>query len=301
MNRFEYQEVHLTQLCRYVPSISTDEMSEDFFMSRVSSGAELKMLDHPFRFDGYFAYFCVKGKFDVEINMRKIEIAEGSLLLYVPGNIVTLCNFQDVEKSQFVVVAVSRRIMQNAKIDFSKLYDEAMKVMSNPCIRLGEEEVEICTSYYRLSEKLISAAKPRLEVTLIDLGSSLFHYLGNLWSEHISKEEELTNSTLRSKALFERFMKLVSEYHMVEREVSFYADKLYVTPKYLSQLVRKISGQSAPEWIASFVILEAKNYLKYSDLDVKEIAYKLHFSSPPAFFRYFKAHTGTTPLEFRKS
>lgn len=301
MNNTDYLEVHIKRLCKYFPSITTDEMSEDFFVSRPSTGSELKVLNHPFRFDGYFAYFCLKGEFKVEINMRQIEIKEGTLFLYVPGNLINLINVQEAEESQFVVVAVSRRILQNAKVDFSRMYDEAMHVMSNPCIRLGQEEIDICTSYYKLSEKLILAARPSLESTLIDLGSSLFHYLGNLWSEHISKEQEVSNNTLRSKAMFEKFMKLVAEYHSSEREVAFYADKLNVTPKYLSQLIHKISGQSAPEWISSFVIMEAKNYLKYSDMDVKEIAYKLNFSSSPAFFRYFKAHTGLTPQEFRKN
>lgn len=294
-------ELHLNDLGRFIPSISADTLSEDFFISRPSKGSEMSVLKHPFRFDGYFAYFCNKGKFRVEINLREFEITQGTLLLYVPGNMISLTDTQEVENSEFVFLAVTRKILQNAKVDFSKLYDEAMSVLLNPCIKLEQNEVDICRSYYYLSEKLILAAQPTLEDTLIDLGSSLFHYLGSLWSDRITREHDLPNGTIRSKIMFERFLKLVSEHHGTQREVGFYARELNISPKYLSQLICKTSGRSAPDWISSFVILEAKNYLKYSDLDVKEIAYKLNFSSTPVFFRYFKTHTGLTPLEYRKS
>lgn len=301
MSKPDYLEVHLKQLYELFPAVSTEEMSEVFFLSKASSGSELKIVDHPFRFDGFFAYYCIRGKFNVEVNMRRHEISEGTLFLYVPGNIINLSDIQDAEKSRFVVAAVSRKIIQDAIVDFSKLHDDAVQMMSNPCINLGREQVDICAGYYRLAEKLMTSTSPRIESALFDLGSSLFQYLGNLWTSHLADDAAHAGNTIRSKATFDRFMKLVSEHHTREREVTFYAEKLNITPKYLSQLVRKTSGQSAPDWISSFVILEAKNYLKYSDMDIKEIAYKLNFSSPPSFFRYFKAHTGMTPQGFRKS
>jgi len=72
-----------------------------------------------------------------------------------------------------------------------------------------------------------------------------------------------------------------------------------LTPKYLSKLVKTASGRSAPDWIDSFVILEAKNLLKYSDIPIKEVVYRLHFPNPSVFHKFFKAHTGMTPSEYR--
>lgn len=301
MNLDEYKELTLEELGTYVPSVSSDALSNDFFISKVRSGSDLTALKHPFRFDGYFAYFCRKGQFRAEINLKEFDITEGTLLLYAPGNIIRLVGTQEVNDSQFVVLAISRKILQNAKIDFSKLYEEAISVLENPCIRLEPDEVEICANYYRLSEKLIQASKASLELSLMELGSSLFHYLGSIWKERISKGSAMPTSSLRSKMIFEEFTKLVIKNHAKEREVGFYAKKMNLSPKYLSQLVKKTSGKSAPDWISSFVILEAKNYLKYSNMDVKEIAFKLNFSSASVFFRYFKANTGMTPLEYRKS
>lgn len=297
----ECLDIHLKDLERYFPAISSDDLAEDIFISRISNGNKLATTDRPFRLDGYLAYFCIEGDFKMEINLRMFHVSRGTLLLSVPGNIISLTGSKGIENSRFVALAVSRRILQNAKVDLSRLFDQAMSFMLNPCIQLQDNDIDICRGYYRLSEKLIEAAHPNLEASLMDLGLSLFHYLGSLWVEKPAGKSTTTNSTLRSKMVFERFMKLVAENHVMEHEVGFYADKLSISPKYLSQLVKKISGQSAPDWISSFVILEAKNYLKYSNLDVKEIAYKLYFSSTPVFFRYFKAHTGLTPLEYRKS
>lgn len=301
MKNNEHIELHLEELGKYIPSITADTLSEDVFISKISNGTDLKKLEHPFRFDGYFAYFCINGQFHIEVNLRQYEISRGTLMLYIPGNLVSLTNVKDVEDSRFVVVAITRRLLQNARIDFSKLFDEAILVLANPCIHLAQSEVDICRYYYHLCEELIHYGSPSLQVSIMELGASLFHFLGSLWTERLSKEERPSKSSLRSKVIFDNFMKLVSENHTVKREVSFYADKLNISPKYLSQLIKQTSGQSAPDWISSFVILEAKNYLKYSNLDVKEIAYKLNFSSTPVFFRYFKAHTGLTPLEYRRS
>jgi AraC-like DNA-binding protein len=105
----------------------------------------------------------------------------------------------------------------------------------------------------------------------------------------------------RLNQIFERFIALVNEYHCSERGMAFYADKLCLTPKYLSTLIKKASGRSAPDWIDDFVILEAKNLLKYTDLAIKEIVYKLHFPNQSVFFKFFKANTSLTPSEYRNA
>jgi AraC-like DNA-binding protein len=101
--------------------------------------------------------------------------------------------------------------------------------------------------------------------------------------------------------IFEHFLQLVSEYHTKERNMAFYAERLCLTPKYLSKLVKNVSGRSAPDWIDSFVILEAKNMLRYSDASIKEIVYNLNFPNQSVFYKFFKANTGMTPSEYRNS
>ena len=77
------------------------------------------------------------------------------------------------------------------------------------------------------------------------------------------------------------------------------ARQLCITPKYLTTLIKRISGKSASEWIDSFVILEAKTLLKYSDMSVQEIAYALNFPNQSFFGSYFKRNTGMSPSHYK--
>ena len=73
-----------------------------------------------------------------------------------------------------------------------------------------------------------------------------------------------------------------------------------ITPKYLSSIVKDVSGKNAGEWITEYVILEAKVLLKSSKMDVQGIAYKLNFPNQSFFGKYFKQKTGMTPGQYRK-
>ena len=100
--------------------------------------------------------------------------------------------------------------------------------------------------------------------------------------------------------MFERFIRAVSESYKEERSVSYYADKMFLTAKHLSTVVKEISGKTAGEWIDSFVILESKALLKSSELSIQEIADELHFANQSFFGKYFKHHTGMSPKEYRR-
>ena len=132
--------------------------------------------------------------------------------------------------------------------------------------------------------------------------SSVIYNLASVWSAHMEEKGAVSQGvTNRSRAMFEQFIKLVSEYHTMYRNVGFYADKLCLTPKYLSRLIKDASGRSAPDWIDAYVILEAKNLLKYSSMAIKEIVFKLNFPNQSVFYKFFKARTGMTPTEYRNS
>ena len=82
--------------------------------------------------------------------------------------------------------------------------------------------------------------------------------------------------------------------------MGFYAGQLHLTPKYLTTIIRKTSGRTAAEWIDDYVVLEAKNLLKYSTMSIQEIAYHLNFSTQSFFGKYFKQHTGTSPSRYKR-
>ena len=105
----------------------------------------------------------------------------------------------------------------------------------------------------------------------------------------------------RSADHFERFMSLLAEHFREQRSVEFYADKMHISAKHLSRVIRAYTGRSVHQWIDEFVALEIKNLLRYSSLSVQQISYKLNFPNPSFMGQYFKRITGMTPGEYKRS
>ena len=114
-----------------------------------------------------------------------------------------------------------------------------------------------------------------------------------------ANEYERRKRTLQSGSLYERFVHLVQEHCMTEREVSFYAGKLNVTAKYLNYLSKQNSGVTASAWIQRYTKEPIILFLQNKNLNISEIADKMMFSSRSFFTRYVKKVLGTTPTEYR--
>ncbi|MBO4551187.1 MAG: bifunctional hydroxymethylpyrimidine kinase/phosphomethylpyrimidine kinase, partial [Bacteroidaceae bacterium] len=103
----------------------------------------------------------------------------------------------------------------------------------------------------------------------------------------------------RSIDLYNAFVSLVAEHYREAHDVTFYADKLCITTRYLSQTTDKAVGKSPKQIIADYLMSEAKSYLDTTRLTVQEIADKLGFSSQVLFCKFFRNQAGTSPTEFR--
>ena len=300
-----YHEVNIRELKHLSQgSIVNDNLSDDLFVAEMHYETKMDIIEYPCRFHGYMAFFCIKGEFEVEINLKKFTIRKDSMFIYTPGNIVRVTNIDPREKESvhFVVVAISEDLMSSTRFDFSKLYNESLRLLESPCIVINENERELCRKYFDLIQEVSKMRMPNMRESVAALISSIFYLMGAMWTDRLTaaKKNGGEEVSTRSKIVLEDFLMLVRDYHTKERSLSFYADKLYLTPKYLSKLIKSVSGKSAHEWIDSFVILEAKNLLKYSDMSIKSIVYELNFPNQTTFYRFFKTKTGMTPSEYRK-
>lgn len=300
-----YHEVNIRELKHLSQgSIVNDNLSDDLFVAEMHYETKMDIIEYPCRFHGYMAFFCIKGEFEVEINLKKFTIRKDSMFIYTPGNIVRVTNIDPREKESvhFVVVAISEDLMSSTRFDFSKLYNESLRLLESPCIVINENERELCRKYFDLIQEVSKMRMPNMRESVAALISSIFYLMGAMWTDRLTaaKKNGGEEVSTRSKIVLEDFLLLVRDYHTKERSLSFYADKLYLTPKYLSKLIKSVSGKSAHEWIDSFVILEAKNLLKYSDMSIKSIVYELNFPNQTTFYRFFKTKTGMTPSEYRK-
>lgn len=304
-NMERYHEVNIRELKHLSQgSIVNDNLSDDLFVAEMHYETKMDIIEYPCRFHGYMAFFCIKGEFEVEINLKKFTIRKDSMFIYTPGNIVRVTNIDPREKESvhFVVVAISEDLMSSTRFDFSKLYNESLRLLESPCVVINENERELCRKYFDLIQEVSKMRMPNMRESVAALISSIFYLMGAMWTDRLTaaKKNGGDEMSTRSKIVLEDFLLLVRDYHTKERSLSFYADKLYLTPKYLSKLIKSVSGKSAHEWIDSFVILEAKNLLKYSDMSIKSIVYELNFPNQTTFYRFFKTKTGMTPSEYRK-
>lgn len=300
-----YHEVNIRELKHLSQgSIVNDNLSDDLFIAEMHYESKMDIIEYPCRFHGYMAFFCIKGEFEVEINLKKFTIRKDSMFIYTPGNIVRVTNIDPREKESvhFVVVAISEDLMSSTRFDFSKLYNESLRLLESPCVVINENERGLYRKYFDLIQEVSKMRMPNMRESVAALISSIFYLMGAMWTDRLTaaKKNGGDEMSTRSKIVLEDFLLLVRDYHTKERSLSFYADKLYLTPKYLSKLIKSVSGKSAHEWIDSFVILEAKNLLKYSDMSIKSIVYDLNFPNQTTFYRFFKTKTGMTPSEYRK-
>ena len=303
--------VGIPQLRKNYPSLFKAGIGDDFFIveedgqSTLKGQSLLEILKGPLRFDGLFFFFCSRGEFDVDINLQTFSIGPGSLAFNIPGNIFRIPE-ESLEKTKdirFECFGISRDFLSGIRLDFNNSLEEAMKVVAQPCVTLNPSQIELAADYSRLAKKILTSPIRDKKEVLGTLISSFSRMLLDVWRQGMDTilSSRQAQASVRAQDIFERFLALVSENHTHERGLAFYADKLCLTPKYLSKLIKQISGRSAAEWIDAYVILEAKNMLRFSEIPIKGIVYRLHFPNQSVFYKFFKMHTGMTPSAYRSS
>ncbi len=142
------------------------------------------------------------------------------------------------------------------------------------------------------------AAEPHLFQKEI-LGKQLQIFLLDLWEIYKNAMDNIQPTDNSSALLFTRFMNLLPEHSKTQRDVVFYADKLCVSAKYLSEVVKKGSGHPASYWINGYAMQEILSLLKRPDLTFAEISNQMNFYNPAHFTRFVKKQTGDSPSELK--
>ena len=291
------------------PVIEEHCIGDDFIIGEVSgkrmeqSETILRTLQYPVRFDGFIIFYLKKGHFTVDVNLKTYEVRERSLMILVPGNIIKVSHYNEasIGETQLIFVLISKEFMSGIRFDFLKVFQDSVRLLDNPCITLDDFQMSLANDYFNLARKVLGAPFSNKREIIGSLLTSLTYLSTDVWTRQVDEARKNTAAqhNPRLNQIFERFIALVNEYHSSERGMAFYADKLCLTPKYLSKLIKQASGRSAHDWIDEFVVLEAKNLLKYSNMAIKEIVFQLHFHNQSVFYKFFKTHTGMTPSEYR--
>ena len=166
-----------------------------------------------------------------------------------------------------------------------------------PIIHVDNENLhifELCMKM--LKEKLrASSSKYKKEIVYSIVKTYLLELL-----ENINMDEPSQKEFSRKEILFKNFMKLITSQTIKPRSLTWYSDKLYVTPKYLSTICKEVSGKTAFVWINEYVVNDIKHLLLNTDKSIKEIADYYKFPNCSFFGKYIRQHTGYSPGEYRR-
>jgi len=242
--------------------------------------------------------FCVEGSISIKFNveLESMTLCKNQLCMILPNQIFQTTEVSKDFKAGFVVM---KKDFFNFQIDINKTANLNYNLKDRYFFSLNDKEMQECKTIY---ETIKDKIKERNSVYCKEIVQSYCQILVyNIYNLMVNAREESDNSKKKGNSgLYEKFMKLLEQHHKNEYRVTFYADLLCLTPKYLSSVIYGITGKHATEWINEYRVLEAKVALKSTDMSFKEIAELLNFSTSSHFGRFFKLHTGYTPREYQK-
>lgn len=239
---------------------------------------------------------CIKGTLGIGYDMNTVSLSPRSIMVLLPGHVI-----QKYEPSaDFEGFMISSPITNIASMLplMSRILVCSLHYKENPTIKLSEDEFRNQVLFRELLHHKLQCASDNFDFLVINkLCEGILCETLNCYSKRI--HGALNASYSRGDALFYKFIVEVENNYKTERSVGFYADKLCVSPKHLSAVVKEVSGRTSGEWIDSYVINEIKRLLVSTDLSIQEISCKLNFVNQSFFGKYFKSHVGVSPREFR--
>lgn len=243
---------------------------------------------------------CIHGSIQVDINNCQYTVEKNDLLICSPGFIIGhYVASPDFDCKMLCILPeeITQLLLHSESDSWNKFY----YVKNHPVLHIDDHSVKLCEMYYEI-----------LRLKCKDSGNTYFKKIARLLIRAVLYEvlnliDKLYDSPnyvaphlSQADVLFRRFYDLLCENHIKERKVSFYADKLCITAKYLSTVCKRVTGKTVSHWIDEMVMAEIKTLLLHSNKSIKEICHECDFASMSFFGKYVKAHVGVSPNEYRR-
>lgn len=251
----------------------------------------------PLDFNTYYHthLYCHQGSIFFLFNNTKMKCKGGEFLFWFAESQLKDLEFSRAFKA--TILLVEKDFLNQNIPDESWSIDAILHSRQYPIKQLNDksDRKRVLSNFKWLHGKY-QDREHRFYEEVLKLQMRLF--ILEMWHT-FANEYERRKRTLQSGSLYERFVHLVQEHCMAEREVRFYASLLSVTPKYLNFVCRQNSGVTASEWIQRYTKERIILFLQNKNLNITEIADKMMFSSRSFFTRYVKKVLGITPTEYR--
>lgn len=250
----------------------------------------------PLQMPGCLFLLCIRGNCTVTIHLTQYEIRPNSLAIIMPEFF-----FQITAQShdcRFILIGFSKELIRNSTL-FSKTIEYTPQLFEKPVMHLQKDVADVFAAYFttlvkatRLSD--IFANKGQADL----IYSQIILALGNINKKGCG-DSQIRYS--RNQEIVKELVRIIVQYYKSERNISFYAEKMHLSPQHLSTTIKKTTGKTLTDIISSFVIHDAQAKLRSTELTIQEIAYSLNFPDISFFGKYFKRYTGMSPKQYRNS
>lgn len=252
------------------------------------------------RLNALALFLVLDGEADLTVDHMPYKLTPGSFLTLMPSHTLRMMYVRD--DFHGYLVAVSSSFMDDYGFFRQKnsSMSRYMEIRKNPCAVFDPSEAEVIRDQMLLVRSKIRHKDHFFYKEIMQNAlAGLMLELGNLFS--VKKDFTASSTLSRKEDLLEQFLKLLFENCREQHGVAYYAERLFITPQYLSLILKTLTGKSANKWIDDALIMEARVLLKAPQATVQQVADLLHFSDQSTFGKFFKKHMGVSPMEYRKS
>lgn len=266
-------------------------------LKEVCTDTDRDIFKYPVRIDAFVFVVCSEGLVELSYDLYRVKLPANSMFLYRPGTIVQI---NALEASRLDIMIFTREFIDDLGIRIDNIPLQYKIVRERQFYPISSAECSQMCEMMHMTRQFIELNKANSYHN--ELIRSAFKAVIYRALYIMNEQFGMADTGLipcRENNHFDRFIRLLEQNYKREHSIKFYADMMSLTPKYLSLLIKKVSGKLATEWIDDYVILEAQNLIKYSSMSIQEIAYALNFPNQSFFGKFFKRHTGISPKSYR--
>lgn len=258
---------------------------------------ELPQEQNTIKVNVFLVVLCLEGKIAVNVNTKNYVLHASELLCCMPNSVLNDIMISPDFKGN--IMCFSRRIMLEGMRMDNEIWKKAFQLRENPVIHCDDESVALFKEYKNMiSLRNKTQSRPYSKEVITSLArAAIFEILAELHKYANSPGGEMLQ---QKDVLFKSFIELLSSCEVKSRSVVWYAERLFITPKYLSAVCKTVSGRTASDWIKEYVMMDVCYQLEYSSRTIKEVSEYLEFPNISFFGKYVKAHTGFNPTAYRK-
>ena len=257
--------------------------------------AERVIDEAPFKVDMSMTIIYDRGEAVFKIDMHKYHIKAPAVIIIMAGQTCELISYSKDLQGRAIVMSstFTDSLFVGTEGDYTlKLYSS---MINNPLINLDKDQ-NVFSEYYQLLKNIVQSPHSEFKINAVrHLTLAMFYGYSHM-KHDISTYNKGSN---RQDDIYSAFLKAVGKHYKMERKVGFYAEKLCITSKHLSQVVKEVSGRTASEIIEDYVITEIKALLISTNMTIQQISDYLNFPSQSVFGKYVKRITGVSPKRYK--